>query len=282
MAFDEQNLAVTLLQKPLGLNRVLSTLKGLWDTDDLPFEDSDSSPNTAVKECVSGSCAGRILLVEDNVINQQVALGFLADSGFEIVMAENGMEAVDLVGREDFDIILMDIQMPMMDGFEATARIRRLPGCADIPIIAMTAYATNEDRQQIVAVGMNDHVTKPIDFAILMTTLRKYMKSYVDQGGGPASRRHEPPLSGNPQGLAPQSSLSEILDGYGQLMDALSSCRPKSCTAALDELHQLHWPEKRADLQKIEEFVVLYEYTQAKKLAEGQRLRLMKKRGDGQ
>ena len=282
VAIDGHNLAVTHLQKPLGLNRLFSTLKGLWDTAGLPGEENNSSSDTVVKEYVAGSCAGRILLVEDNVMNQQVAFGFLEDTGFEIVMAQNGMEAVDLVGRENFDIILMDIQMPIMDGFEATARIRRLPGCADIPIIAMTAYATNEDRQQIGAVGMNDHVTKPIDFAILMTTLRKYMKSPVDQGGGLAARLHEPLLSGNPQGLTLQSSLAEILDGYGQLLDALSSSRPKNCAVALDQLHQLHWPEKRADLEKIEEFVVLYEYTQAKKLAEGQRLRFMKKRGYGQ
>ena len=105
----------------------------------------------------------RVLLAEDNLLNQQVALAFLSMAGLEVTLANNGLEAVDFVKKGTFDAVLMDMQMPEMDGVQATRLIRALPEARQLPIIAMTAAAMEEDRQECLAAGMNAHVSKPIE-----------------------------------------------------------------------------------------------------------------------
>jgi CheY-like chemotaxis protein len=112
----------------------------------------------------------RVLLVEDNEINRQVAKEILTGAGLEVFLANDGQEAVDAVGKEHYDAVLMDIQMPVMDGYLATEAIRSDPRCKDLPIIAMTAHAMAGDREKCLAAGMNDHVTKPIDPEQLFST----------------------------------------------------------------------------------------------------------------
>ncbi|HEX4510413.1 MAG TPA: response regulator, partial [Burkholderiaceae bacterium] len=104
-----------------------------------------------------------VLLVEDNIVNQQVAEAFLFLTGLRVTVATNGLEAVDRVKETQFDAVLMDLQMPLMDGDEATRVIRALPGRARLPIIAMSAAATDEDRQLCLASGMDAHLGKPVD-----------------------------------------------------------------------------------------------------------------------
>ena len=118
----------------------------------------------------------RVLLVEDNELNQEIAVGLLDLMGITPVIANNGEEAVALCEEEDFDLIFMDIQMPVMDGLEATRRIRACekPGAKIVPIIAMTANAMTGDRHKSLDVGMNDHVTKPISYAELVDTIRRW------------------------------------------------------------------------------------------------------------
>ncbi len=104
----------------------------------------------------------RILIVEDNEVNQKVATGLLKKLGFtDIKIAENGQIAVDMIQEEDFDLILMDCHMPVMDGYQATETIRQLPKGKNIPIIAVTANIMNEDKQRCFDCGMNDFLTKP-------------------------------------------------------------------------------------------------------------------------
>ena len=122
----------------------------------------------------------RVLLAEDNSINQQVAVGILEEAGVHADIADNGKIALERM-RENpngIEAILMDLQMPEMDGLEATRQIRSLDGMGDIPIIAMTAHAMAEERDACLAAGMNDHISKPVDANNLFETLAKW------RGGG--------------------------------------------------------------------------------------------------
>ncbi len=117
----------------------------------------------------------RILVVEDNPVNQEVALMLLESMGITVSVADNGQVAVERVQREPFDLVFMDVQMPVMDGLEATAAIRRLPDRQSLPILAMTANAFSEDRQQCLDAGMNDHIAKPIELTKLQDLLLKWL-----------------------------------------------------------------------------------------------------------
>ncbi len=119
----------------------------------------------------------RVLLVEDNPINQQVAKEFLNDTTIAVDCAENGLVALEKLNTEQYDIVLMDIQMPEMDGLTATKAIRKNPNMQHLPIIAMTAHAMQGDVEQSVIAGMNHHLTKPIEPEILYQTLAHYLSA---------------------------------------------------------------------------------------------------------
>ncbi len=116
----------------------------------------------------------RVLLAEDNEINQMIALEFLSAKGVEVDVVTTGLKAVEALEQKRYDLVLMDIQMPEMDGLAATGLIRRNPEYRNLPIIAMTAHAMKGDREVSIACGMNDHLTKPIDPHILYATLRRW------------------------------------------------------------------------------------------------------------
>ncbi|MCY2989713.1 MAG: ATP-binding protein [Planctomycetota bacterium] len=119
-----------------------------------------------------------ILLAEDSVMNQRLALGLLHKNGHQVVVAKNGREAFEAYQRERFDLILMDVQMPEMDGFEATAAIRgQEPEGTHIPIIAMTAHALKGDRELCLVAGMDAYISKPISAAVLFETIAKFAVS---------------------------------------------------------------------------------------------------------
>lgn len=121
----------------------------------------------------------RILLVEDNVINQKVALLTLKKLGFRADVANNGLEAVNAVNEKDYDLVLMDIQMPEMDGLEATKVIRNSDNSVSkIPIIAMTANAMKGDREMCLDAGMDDYITKPINSDLLSSAINKVISAY--------------------------------------------------------------------------------------------------------
>jgi len=173
----------------------------------------------------------RVLLVEDNEINQQVAQEILESAGFTISLANNGKEAVEAVQADNYDAVLMDVQMPVMDGYTATKAIRkwesglrpvgdigayapegrRNKGDAQIPIIAMTAHAMAGDEAKSMQAGMNDHVTKPIDPDQLFATLQKWIKPEAERA---AVRK--------PQIVDASSELNQALPDEDELPESLA------------------------------------------------------------
>jgi PAS domain S-box-containing protein len=118
----------------------------------------------------------RVLLVEDNDLNQEVALELLRDAGLVVELAENGQRALAMLASADYDIVLMDMQMPVMDGLTATVALRRNPQWQYLPVVAMTANAMKADRERCLAAGMNDHIAKPIEPEDLWRTLLKWVR----------------------------------------------------------------------------------------------------------
>ncbi|MGH8518830.1 MAG: response regulator, partial [Panacagrimonas sp.] len=123
--------------------------------------------HTAVARRLRGA---RVLLVEDNAINRRLASEILREAGVQVDSAEDGQQAIEAVRQEDYDAVLMDLQMPVLDGFGATRAVRDLPDRAGLPIIAMTANAMQRDRDEAYASGMNDFLPKPIDAEQLLST----------------------------------------------------------------------------------------------------------------
>ena len=119
----------------------------------------------------------KILLIDDSKINLVVAGKLIKEYNPEITECESGQEALDKVSQapDKYDIIFMDMQMPVMDGLEATRQIRFLPDCDTIPIVAMTANVFRSDIEKCIAVGMNDHLGKPLYIEKVLETLRKYL-----------------------------------------------------------------------------------------------------------
>ena len=117
----------------------------------------------------------RILLVEDNPVNQSVIEAMLRSLGFEVVTALDGLQAVEQVLEQRFAAVLMDCRLPVVDGYEATRRIRLLPNGAQVPIIALTANALQGDRERCLAAGMNDYLSKPFKRTELQQVLQRWL-----------------------------------------------------------------------------------------------------------
>jgi CheY-like chemotaxis protein len=164
---------VEIVAKPVTPSRLFETVVRLQHGEALPA--GAGEPRFDLTEAMRPLRGARVLLAEDNPVNQQVAMAFLHAGGLAVTLAENGLDAVEWVKKERFDVVLMDMQMPDMDGTQATRLIRKLPRCASLPIIAMTAAAMDSDRQECLAAGMNAHVAKPIDAERLVDTLLEWV-----------------------------------------------------------------------------------------------------------
>ena len=151
-----------------------------------PPREAPSTASTTASDAKPQRLQGlRILLVEDNKINQMVADGLLSGEGAKVTLAANGQLGVDAVLNHPgaFDVVLMDVQMPVMDGYEATRTLRQHPECAQLPIIAMTANAMAEDRTACLAAGMNDHVGKPFNLNQLVQMLLRVTSRTAEEKG---------------------------------------------------------------------------------------------------
>jgi len=154
----------------------------------------------------------RILLAEDNQVNQLLTVAILEKAGHRVDIAGNGIEAVEAVLNRPYDIVLMDIQMPEMDGIQATRRIRALPdGKGRIPIIAITANAMRGDRERLLQAGMNDYVAKPIDRTHLFEVIRRWSGGHGSFGGSADAEAEPAAANGNPAAEAALSNMIESL-----------------------------------------------------------------------
>jgi two-component system, sensor histidine kinase and response regulator len=210
----------------------------LFDAIMHAFGKETPRPSRVVEDNASGMGAlsrirgARVLLVEDNEINQQVAGEILEAAGLSVSLANNGQEAVDAVKKGDFDAVLMDVQMPVMDGYTATRKIRnwenqiRNPQSA-IPIIAMTAHALAGDREKSLDAGMDDHVSKPIDPELLFETLLKWVKKAPGESPGqePATETDMPPFDPSAGPDFPELDGIHVAAGLKRLLGNKKSFR---------------------------------------------------------
>ncbi|MGZ5203752.1 MAG: response regulator [Caldimonas sp.] len=137
----------------------------------------------------------RVLLAEDNLVNQEVAVELLRSAGLDVDIAVNGAEAVSMAQARAYDLILMDVQMPEIDGLQATRALRAMPGQRSVPIIAMTANAFDEDRERCLSAGMNDHVAKPVDPDALYATLLRWLPARAEPAGSLAPKADLDPVA---------------------------------------------------------------------------------------
>lgn len=171
---DLDDLAIyAMLQKPFKASALFDEIISAF-VDQPKLNPAIELAKEPVKERDS-QVSGLILLVEDNFINQQVATELLKSAGYEVDVAENGQIALDMVDSKPYDAVLMDIQMPVMDGLTATKALRERYSQQELPVIAMTAHAMSGDREKSLAAGMNAHITKPIVLNELFDTLTHWI-----------------------------------------------------------------------------------------------------------
>ncbi|MDA8388304.1 MAG: response regulator [Nitrospiraceae bacterium] len=223
--------ARAFLTKPVTPSGLLDTLMNIYGEEtagqEAPGEGGEGSGGSFSGGDVCFPAGCKVLLAEDNLINQQVAVELLENAGLEVKVANNGREAIDLLGGEEYACVLMDLQMPVMDGFEATKAIRGMEKFRDIPIIAMTAHAMDGDRERCLEAGMNDHTPKPVDPEKLFRTLARWILGARCisgagriSGAGPEEKGGAPETAGSPPSVKAQDGpeLPDSLPGIN--MDA--------------------------------------------------------------
>ena len=215
--------AVDFLVKPVTSSTLVDALLKAFAPEVLSAMKDAPKESNGARELMGA----RVLLVEDNEINQQIALELMKGAGINASLARNGREAYEILERTDtrFDLVLMDIQMPEIDGYEATKRIRSQTWGSEIPIIAMTAHALVEEREKAMQAGMNDHISKPIDPDAMFATMQKYYRhggSSATTGvrATPTSSTNEAPLP-SIEGIDVTAGLARVAGNRHLYIDLL-------------------------------------------------------------
>lgn len=207
------------------------------------------------------SFSGEILLVEDNEINQQVARELLEGMGLTVTLGNNGREAVEKLETGAYDLVFMDIQMPEMDGYQATRAIRRDLGKTELPIVAMTAHAMTGDRERCLQVGMDDHISKPLNPDELSEMVGKWL-----QPGARVERDQESVIS---EPLTEQNLLDDDLQGLSGIdpIDGLS--RVMNNVDLYRQLLVNFYLDQHADLDKLLDVIDNHDWQAARFLSHG-------------
>lgn len=221
----------SFLVKPISQSTLLNTILSLFS------QNSVKSTNYVHVEEDFNLAGLRVLLAEDNEINQQIAVELLSGQGIAVKLANNGREAAQAMAEENsesaYDVILLDLQMPVMDGFEAARIIREKH--PTIPIIAMTARTMNEEKEKCYEAGMNDHISKPIDPPKFFTTLQKWAPP--ERVGHPGKKKAAQPVENSPlqiKGVDTQAGLGRVAGNnklYRSLLDSFAESQNKTALA---------------------------------------------------
>ncbi len=186
------------ITKPVNASTLLDTVMKVFGRRS--GDANSTATNKLDFSSAKGIAGAQVLLVEDNEINQQIAIELLTMAGLNVSTANNGLEAVNMVKQSEFDAVLMDIQMPVMDGYQATKEIRQSGLFDELPIIAMTANAMSGDRERCIEAGMNDHLAKPIDPQQVYKTLSEWI--------APTG------VEWTPQESQPEEETSFVVEGF--------------------------------------------------------------------
>ncbi len=217
---DLQDVGVDVfLAKPLNQSLIVDTLNKLVSTDAAHSDPGEGISGEREMDAYMNRISGlRVLVAEDNPINQEIARDILENAGMECVLAEDGIQAVELVKGQQFDVMLMDVQMPEMDGFEATYRIQDELGEKAPPILAMTAHALKGDADRCLKAGMTGYVSKPIKQEVLYREIFKAVQRWSgveesDPGGG------SPEEDARKEKAEADAVLGEVVDMQAALQD---------------------------------------------------------------
>ena len=251
-AFDRDELRAELGRTPVdGILSKPVTPSSLFDCiiETLNTDSQTRPARRAQNPSIPHFNGQRVLLVEDNDVNRELAEEMLSSTGLVVETAENGALAVERVLADNFALVLMDCQMPVMDGYEATRRIRTDARFAGLPIIAMTANALAADRERCLAAGMNDHIAKPIDVSLLYQTLAHWLEIAAPEAeeGAPAQPgRHE--ISTPPPGLFDEEGALKRLGGNREMFNRLLARFHENQAGTLDRLRNGLAENNRPDL----------------------------------
>ncbi len=205
----EENAFANILIKPVTASMLFDSAVQVLGADSSKTYEAAPAPAVDLGR-IRGA---RVLLVEDNELNREVALGLLEDADLAIETAENGQIAVQMVAEHNYDIVLMDMQMPVMDGLAATRAIRLKPQFRSLPIIAMTANVMESDRERCTEAGMNDHLAKPIDPDALFAALLRWIKPRADvaaKASAETAASTAPPAGAPAPAGAPETTALQV------------------------------------------------------------------------
>ncbi|MBF0225680.1 MAG: response regulator [Desulfobacterales bacterium] len=194
----------TFLIKPVSPSLMFDTIMQVFDRE--ASQSNTEKPALITGSEISEKIAGaKILLVDDNSINQQIATEIMESAGLIVEIANNGQEAIDSLYKNDYDLVLMDVEMPVMDGYKATKLIRNNKKFMDLPIIAMTAHAMSGVREECIKIGMNDYISKPIEADQLFSLLRQWIMPHLKDTG---------------ESFSPTDTNDEEIQGLSQIRGA--------------------------------------------------------------